>query len=108
LFPAAAGLVQEPGVLWPQVTGVVSALLAAFVVFGLPFADGVGLRGSGYRPLIAVTLSNQLQDLGATASLGHESVRNAPPAGRFEWTNPTSAPSSIFPLSQLGTNEAKW
>jgi hypothetical protein len=94
--------------LHPARLATVSAWLVVLFLSGYATLRDPGFDTTGYHPVMAVTLSNQT--LGSY-SPGHyvpaHTILNAPPVQRFEWTSMPGSHSSIFPLSQLGTNRSR-
>jgi hypothetical protein len=97
-------------VIWLQPARI-CALAAGMVALGIlgyaAFRDAA-FTGTAYRPVMALTLSNHARGTYLPAHFPHpHTVQNAPPVQRFEWTTSFASPSSIFSLSQLGTNHTR-
>jgi hypothetical protein len=94
--------------LLPARLGTLAASLAVLALSGYAVLRDPDYSGNAYHPVMALTLSNQTR---ATALPGNHlqphTIQNAPPVRRFESTTSPSSHSSIFSLSQLGTNQAR-
>jgi hypothetical protein len=102
--------VDSPDSSWlqPARLGTLAASLAVLALSGYAALNNPGLNGNAYHPVMALTLSNQTRGTSLPGTyLQPHTFQNAPPAQRFESTTPPASHSSIFSLSQLGTNQAR-